>query len=59
MRAESSGRKTKGVERQGVCGPIVGYNKTEDHRGREGKNKIREGDKPKEILNHRKQTESC
>ena len=37
-------------------------NKTKDHRGREGKMKqdeTREGDKPQETLNHRKQTEGC
>ena len=37
-------------------------NKTEDHRGRELKikqDKTREGDKPEETLNHRKQTEGC
>lgn len=35
-------------------------NKTEEHRGREEKikqDKIREGNKPQETLNHRKQTE--
>ena len=35
-------------------------NKTEEYRGREGKIKqdeIREGDKPQETVNHRKQTE--
>ena len=35
-------------------------NKTEDHRGREEnvkQDEIREGDKPEETLNHRKQTE--
>ena len=34
-------------------------NKTQDRRGREGKirqDEIRQGDKPKETLNHRKQT---
>ena len=37
-------------------------NKTDEHGGREGKIKqdeIREGDKPKETLNLRKQTEGC
>ena len=37
-------------------------NKTEDHRGREGKmkqDKTTEGDKPLETLNPRKQTEGC
>ena len=37
-------------------------NKTEDHRGRQRKMKqdeMREGDKPYETLNLRKQTEGC
>ena len=54
---------TTWVELEGIMLSKISQSETtEDHRGREEKikeDKTKEGNKPYETLNHRKQTEGC